>query len=247
MNLKFYLLFLASITCCHLVAQKSNSSREKQIGFLVSGIIPTNYFGAAALYLDEDHSSLELSTKVGYQFGMVIKTRYSDKISIENGITFCRRNYNIYGQSFYQGETRDTSDFGYINYRIPIKGIVDIQLSKQLFMNTGIGFGLDFYASSVQSTGRNKYINHVSIRNNWINACVTGDLGLELRNQDIGDFYFGATVNIPAFGIAETRLKYYYDGSTADEYNPFLLAGNFLGLKIIYFLPKNMENKKVEN
>ena len=111
-------------------------------------------------------------------------------------------------------------------------------------MNTAIGFGLDFYASSVQSTGNNKYINHISIRNNWINACVTGDLGLELRNQDVGDFYFGASVNIPAFAIAETRLKYYYDGSTADEYSPFLLNGNFLGIKIIYFLPKNMETKK---
>ena len=100
MKLKFCFLLFVSIASYHLLAQKNNSNAEKQIGFMVSSIVPTSYFGAAALYIDEEHSSLELSTKIGYQFGMVLKTRFSDKFSIEKGISFCRRNYNIYGNPF---------------------------------------------------------------------------------------------------------------------------------------------------
>ena len=89
----------------------------------------------------------------------------------------------------------------------------------------------------MQSTGKNKYINHVSIRNTWINACVTGDLGLEIRNQDIGDniglFYKGHGPNYYVVGkcaIRENRLYQVFilkDGGYPSEERVESFLGSF--------------------
>ena len=47
--------------------------------------------------------------------------------------------------AFYKGSyLEDNGDFGYINYSLPFSGIVFIQLSDRLFMNTSLGGAIDF-------------------------------------------------------------------------------------------------------
>ena len=211
----------------------------KNITSAYINIIPINYFGAGPLNLKSDHSTIVLSSKIGYHFGMVMKTNYSEKFSFESGINFFRRNFKLLGSSNYNGiPMNDTSDFGYISYGLPFKGMVYIQLSKGIFLNTSVGASIDFYASTVMSS--NSYTQNLSERARWINGSVLADLGVEWRNDNNGAFFFGAGVNIPVSSIAVTKLKFFYDGpSNPDRYEDVFLMGNFFNLKLKYYLPSD--------
>ena len=123
---------------------------NRQVGFLVGSLVPINYFGVGPLEFSENNSSISINNKPGYSFGMLLKTNYTKKISLETGIVFCQRNFMLTGSSSNQVSIlRDNSSFGYINYSSPIKGIVYVQLNKYLFMRNSIGFNIDYYASAV--------------------------------------------------------------------------------------------------
>jgi hypothetical protein len=220
---------------------------EKQFGLSFGTIIPINYFGAGPLELDSEHSSIILGSKIGYQFGMVIKSNYGKRFSIENGISFYRRNFKLNGSSEFNGASSiDSSDFGYISYGLPIKGIVYIQLDKLLFMSTSIGANLDFYASAVGSKGKAYFIDHISDRARWINGSISSDIGFEFRNENKGTFHIGLGVNIPISTIAVTKLRYYYNSANTtqyDRYEDIFLRGNFFNLKLKYYLP-TVSNQK---
>ena len=247
MQLSSYILILVFfLTSLSKYAQTNN--KERNFGFEAGTIIPINYFGAGPLKLPENNSELTLSSKVGYHFGMVIKTNYGKRFCIENGINFLRRNFMIYGTSQFNGSsTSDTSNFGYINYGIPIKGSVFIQLDKEIFMSTTVGASLDFYASAVGSKGINYYIDHISDRARWINGSICAEIGVESRNQTNGSFHVGIGVNIPISTIAVTKLKYFYNSSDINDYDRYeniFLRGNFFNLNLRYYLPSSLEDKK---
>ena len=74
-----------------------------------------------------------------------------------------------------------------------------------------------------------------------------GDKASARAADKFGTFYIGAEVNIPISSIAVTRLKFYYDGAIYDNYEPIFLRGNYFGIKLKYYLPVNMESKKVDD
>ena len=154
----------------------------------------------------------------------------------------------IYGSSQFNGSsTSDTSNFGYINYNLPIKGSVFIQLDKEIFMSTTVGASLDFYASAVGSKGINYYIDHISDRARWINGSICAEIGVESRNQTNGTFHVGIGVNIPISTIAVTKLKYFYNSSDINDYDRYdniFLRGNFFNINLRYYLPSSLEDKK---
>ena len=225
---------------------QNKEEKNRQVGFLVGSLVPINYFGVGQLEVSGNNSSISINNKLGYCFGMLLKTDYTKKISLETGIVFCRRNFKLTGSSSNQSSSlRDTSSFGYINYSSPIKGIIYVQLNKYLFMRSSIGFNIDYYASAVASKGVN--IDHYSERARWINGSLSGELGIEKRISKIGVFYIGAEVNIPISSIAVTKMKFYYDGQNYDRYEPIFLRGNFFGIKLKYYLPVEMESEKKED
>ncbi len=235
--LKFTLLIALSFWFNIVMCQSKNS--DKQFGINTGAIIPINYFGAGPLELESNNSQITLSSKIGYHFGMIIKTNYNKKFSIESGINFLRRNFDLSGSSNVTS-LKDNADFGYISYSFPTKAIVYIQLSDKSFLNTSVGASLDFYASDVESKGEKYFIDHISYKDKWINGAILADLGVEWRGG-YGAFFLGAGVNIPITTIAVTNLKFHYDESDynnkIDTYNPVFLRGNFFDIKIKYFLP----------
>ena len=235
--LKFTLLIALSFWFNIVMCQSKNS--DKQFGINTGAIIPINYFGAGPLELESNNSQITLSSKIGYHFGMIIKTNYNKKFSIESGINFLRRNFDLSGSS-NETSLKDNADFGYISYSFPTKAIVYIQLSDKSFLNTSVGASLDFYASDVESKGEKYFIDHISYKDKWINGAILADLGVEWRGG-YGAFFLGAGVNIPITTIAVTNLKFHYDESDynnkIDTYNPVFLRGNFFDIKIKYFLP----------
>lgn len=221
---------------------QNNQIKEQQIGFLIGAMIPINYLGVSSIELSENNSNIILNNAMGYNFGMVFKSTISKNFSLESGIIFYQRNFRLTGSSSnFSGVLRDTSYFSYVSYGIPFQGIVYIQVGSDLFMRNAIGLNMDFYASSVKSKGINLGIDHISERARWINGSITGNLGVEKRDDKLGTFYIGAEVNIPISAIAVTKLKYHYGGINPDKYDNLFLRGNYFGIQIKYYLPKDLE------
>ena len=106
---------------------QNKDEKNRQVGFLVGSLVPINYFGVGPLEVSGNNSSISINNKLGYCFGMLLKTDYTKKISLETGIVFCERNFKLTGSSSNQSSSlRDTSSFGYINYSSPIKGIISV-------------------------------------------------------------------------------------------------------------------------
>ena len=246
MRIKTLTLILIIITSI-FYGQKGNV-KNSQVGFLLGCLVPIDYFGISAIELSANNSNMKLENHLGYNFGMVLKTDLTRKFSFESGIVFYQRNFKLTGSSSNQSSIlRDTSSFSYISYGFPIKSMVYVQLGNDFYMRNSIGFNLDFYASAVASKGENLRIDHYSERARWINGSVSGNLGVEKRDDKFGTFYIGAEVNIPISSIAVTRLKFYYDGAIYDNYETIFLRGNYFGIKLKYYLPVNMESKKEDD
>ncbi len=218
------------------------------IGLQVKPILPINYFGAGDISVSDSIATIDISTKLGYSFGMVIRHSFTKSFSIESGINFTRRNYNITGSSSITG-INDEADFGFISYEIPLQGLIYIRLGENLYMNTSAGLGINFYASNVKSKGDNYSIDHYSERARWINASFLSNLGLEFRSEKSGYFYFGASLNVPFNEITVTHL-WWLDGNTVitefhpDKYSQLFLNGNYFTVDLRYFLPQNKNDLK---
>ncbi len=216
---------------------------DSKFGFTINPIVPVNYFGAGPLTIQNDTATLTLSSKIGYQFGMLWRSDFNDNFSLESGIIYTRRNFKIKGNSSITGSnTRDSTSYGYINYNLPLKGYVYIQLSEKTHISSSAGLSIDFYASDVTTMGKEGLIAHYSERARWINASIISGLGFEWRDNEKGIFYIGAGVNIPISTIAVTYLWYNYNLTTngnsyETKFNPKFIKGNFLSLDLKYFLP----------
>lgn len=212
------------------------------IGFQVKPIVPINYFGAGPIELTSDSAIINISSKMGYSFGMVIRRGLTKTISIETGINYTRRNFKLTGTSSFENSS-DVGDFGFVSYEIPIQSLVYIRLAEKLYMNASIGLGINFSASDVASKGENFYIDHYSERAYWINLSFLSNLGLEYRTKEDGYFYLGASLNTPFWPIALTTLKYYYQNNDNVRFDPIYLNGNYLTIDFRYFLPQKEKEK----
>jgi len=251
-------------TISFLVIITLNTTVYSQVGITTVGvqikpIIPINYFGAGPIQVSNEYASLDLSSKLGYSFGMVVRHGFTKMISLESGINYTRRNYNIFGTSNYEYivsinpitndttfniNSSDKADFGFISYELPIQGLIYIRIGEFVYMNASIGLGVNFYASDVTSKGENNYIDHYSERARWINASFLSNLGLELRTKEKGYFYVGASLNTPFNEITATLIKYYYEDDLSEKFDPIFLNGNYITLDLRYFFNPRIENKK---
>ena len=214
------------------------------VGFQLKPIIPISYFGAGPVSLAiQDTASLEVSSKLGYCFGMVIRHGFTKSFSIETGINYTERNYKLLGSSTFENSS-DIADFGFVCYEIPVQGLIYIRLDKQLYMNASVGLGINFYASDVASKGEKFFIDHYSERARWINFSFHSNLGLEYRTKEKGYFYLGASLNTPFNEITATYLNYYYQDNDKVSFDPVFLNGNYLTIDLRYFLPSKEKKKK---
>ena len=94
----YYLFIMLLLTCFHQTMSQNNEG-DKMIGFTLSPLIPIDYFGAGPLLLENNFSNIELSSKIGYQFGMLMRNTKSKNITLESGILFCRRNFKFKGEN----------------------------------------------------------------------------------------------------------------------------------------------------
>ncbi|MCB9194817.1 MAG: outer membrane beta-barrel protein [Flavobacteriales bacterium] len=239
MNKGLYITIFFLFSLVQFTAQKTKKEKaeEMKFGLQFKPIIPVNYFGSGPQVLDDSIANLTIAPKMGYSLGMVMRKDFTNLLSLETGINYIRRNYNI---DTYEAkrDTSDHCDFGFVAYQIPVQGLVYIRLSENIYMNTSGGLSVDFYPSHVQSSGRNSLIQHVSLKRYWMYFSVLANIGFEWRTEKSGGFYLGASFVNPLKNITDTKIDYYYTGTNRHRYNT-QLSGTFITIDLKYFIPSS--------
>jgi hypothetical protein len=195
------------------------------------------YFDTVPQLIYEDAANFKITPQSGYCMGMVIRMGLSETWSIESGINFVRRNYDL---SMSDSTGSESTTFKLVSYQIPLQGLVFIQLSEQVFMDVSMGAAVDFYPSDVATYG-DRFI-HSSARRSWLSSSLLANIGWEYRTQENGYFYIGASYNRPFKPIMRSFFK-----RPTTDYGPeeFIdLRGNYLTVDLRYFFHSDPMRRK---
>ena len=171
---------------------------------------------------------------------MVIRRGFTNTISLESGINFVKRNFQI-DVNDRDSAVNSTSGFGIVGYEIPVQGLIFIQLSDHIFMDVALGLSLDFYPSDIKT--QEGYVAHYSARDSWFSTALLANLGWEYRTEKSGYFYVGASYHRP-FDITYTSYIQYQNRELPYPEAQMELLGNYLTLDLRYFFHSDPEKRK---
>ncbi|PJA07608.1 MAG: hypothetical protein COX70_06110 [Flavobacteriales bacterium CG_4_10_14_0_2_um_filter_32_8] len=216
-----------------------SQERVSTVGIQIKPIIPVQFFDAGKQEVNQNNIQYINQPKMGLSFGMVIRKGFTDALSLETGINFLKRNYDLTindPENSFSG----TSSFRIVNYEIPVQGLVYVRLGRQLFMNVSGGFSADIYPTPLFTF--DDYFTSAVNRNNWAQISLLANIGWEYRTEKSGYIYFGASLHRPF----STMMREYvnYNGYNKHEEITFDLTGNYLTLDFRYFFHEDSEKKK---
>lgn len=221
------------------ISTLSFSQRNETIfGFQFKPIVPNKFLGE----YERSYDSLPTFTssskqKMGYVFGMLIRHNFTDKLAIETGINFTRRNYALHFEVPDSGYIADNT-LGVINYQIPVSVMTFIQLSDEIYMNGSFGINFDFYPSDVRNenvVALNSYFLQEGRRLSLVQFGANANLGWEYRTRKKGTFYLGATYNQPFAPIMRFAMS--WENEIKSIIVRDYIVGSYLTLDFRYYLP----------
>lgn len=229
-------VFLLAILPSFLLGQESVTT----FGIQFKPIINSELVNTGPQIQKEGNVSFEVAPKEGYSFGMVIRKGMTKQLSLETGINFTQRNYDL-TLSHDSLNFSGTSDFRYIIYEIPVLGLVYVQLGQQTYLNTAFGVSLNFLPSDWNTF--EDYFAHLSVRRSWIMPSLVANMGFEYRTYDKGYWYIGFSYHRPFNNITNAIVQ--YNGqSEKGEITSFDILGNYLTLDLRYFFNEPAEERK---
>lgn len=215
--------------------------RTVTVGLQVKPIFPVKFLKTDAQTVSQNGIDFTVTPKLGYSGGMVIRWGFTNAVSLETGINYVKRNYDL---EFKTDTFTGKSDFGVVNYQIPVSALVFIRLANRLFMNASAGLSLDMFVSDIYTYSPD-YFNHYSYRNGVFQSGVLANLGWEYRTAKAGYFYIGASFQRPFLQIYNSSLRY-FKSSSQDENVMMKLNGSYLTFDLRYFFNPLPINKKIK-
>jgi len=176
----------------------------------------------------------------GFAFGMVIRKGLNDQFSIETGINYSRRNYDL---RITEDSTSfvGNSDFSYVIYEIPVLGLIYVRLGERTYLNNAFGINLNFLPSDWESF--DTYFEHYSSRSYWVVPALQANVGFEYRTYESGFLYFGFSYHQPFNNITTAGVLYKQD-QIVKEVAFFDISGNYLTIDLRYFFHEKAEKRK---
>ena len=231
--------FFISYVVLGLIFSLTAQQKVTTVGIQFKPILSSELINTGPQTEKVGNIGFELKPKGGYSFGMVVRKGLTKQLSIESGINFSRRNYDL-------SITNDslnfngTSDFSYIIYEIPIMGLVYVQLGQQTYLNTAFGVAFNFLPSDWDSY--DYYFEHYSARKSWVLPSLLANIGFEYRTYEKGYFYLGFSYNRPFSEITTAGVLYKIDN--AEQARTFFdVNGSYLTLDLRYFFNEPPDNK----
>ena len=186
-----------------------------------------------------------IEPKNGYSFGMVVRKGFTDQISLETGINFTKRKYNLRiteDSTGFVGESK----FSYTIYEIPVLGLIYVQLGKQTYLNTAFGLSLDFLPSDWDTF--DNYFEHYSEKKYWVVPSLLANIGFEYRTPTSGFLYLGFSYHRPFSEISTAGVRFLSEDEFGNiverERTFFKISGNYLTLDFRYFFHEDPDRKK---
>jgi hypothetical protein len=236
MRLKLILLHFLLVFCLQVfVAQE----RVTTFGIQFKPIIPSELFNTGKQEIVQNNVAFTVTPQMGLSFGMVIRKGMTKNLSLESGINYLTRKFEltINDQDLNFNET---SNFKLVNYEIPVSLLVYIRLTEFIYMNVSGGFSLDIYPSDLYTYSSN-FQNDV-LMYNWIRPSLIANIGWEYRTEKSGYFYLGASYHRPFSHMAKEII--WYNGNKRDERVELNLSGNYITIDFRYFFHEDPEKKK---
>ncbi len=248
--IKLRLLCLLGFLTFSLNAQMkfSNQKYPTYFGICASPVIPTNFIGAKATYFEDTTGTMQttFTNKVGYTFGGIIRIGLTKNISIETGLSQVSRIYNAQVNIPDSGIYRN-QELAFVNYDIPINGMIHVQLDQKWYMNANLGIAINHYPSDVRDSiivGQGKSIYVEGRRTNRTYFSTNAGIGFEYRTEKSGIIYIGAGAKVPfrptLFGVSIFNQS--GTGNKIVAYKP-IIAGYFT-IDLRYYLP-NQKNRNI--
>src|SRR6185436_134518 len=119
-----------------------------------------------------------IGTHSSFCGGALIRHRLHKQIFLESGINYI---YRIYSSDIHDGSVNISRTFRFINYEIPIQGLIYIQTAKNSFVNNTFGISLDFFPNDVRVT--DSIMMQLAVRRYWVLPAIIASTGYEYRTK----------------------------------------------------------------
>jgi hypothetical protein len=229
--ISFLFLLLAAIA----ISQKGVTT----FGFQYKPILPVEFLTIEKLNLTSSDFDATISQKFGNNFGAIIRWGFTKSLSLETGINYINRNYEMQTNIASTG-TNSKGKFGIVGYEIPLQGLINVQINRNSFLNVATGISTNWIASNIASESEDDNFYQITYTKK-MNLAYIANIGFEYRTDDKGYFYIGVSLTNPFYSIGLIDVIY-------DEYNQTRqtltgkLSGSYISLDLRYFF--NEEKKK---
>ncbi|MCB9175083.1 MAG: outer membrane beta-barrel protein [Flavobacteriales bacterium] len=230
------ILFYFLLVCSHAFFAQE---RVTTFGVQFKPIITSELFNTGKQEIKQNNVTFGVEPLTGYSFGMVIRKGMTKNLSLESGINYLNRKFEL---SINDQDTNflEKSKYNLVNYEIPISLLVYIRLSEYIFMNVSGGLALDIYPSDLYTYSEN-FQNDV-LMYDWIRPSLIANIGWEYRTDKSGYIYLGASYHRPFSHMAKEVVL--YNGNRRYEKVELNLSGNYITVDIRYFFHEDAEKKK---
>ena len=220
-------------------------SQEKvtTFGVQLKPIIPVDFFNGGTQVKTRNNIEYINQPRFGMSFGMVIRKGMTKNLSLETGLNFLRRNYDLTIND-PDSSFSSKSDFSIVNYEIPVLLLVYIRLGRNTFMNVAGGASIDVYPSDL-FVG-DEYFENTIVKRAWIQPSMLANLGWEYRTEKSGYIYIGASLHRPFANIFTEFVGYKGERGDRLEGEKFDLTGSYFTIDLRYFFHEEKQEKRVK-
>jgi len=234
-----------------ILGQSRSLKSESFFGLNYKPLIPFGIVGDAPVELQTGNFKSTISSKLGYSFGAVVRSRITKLIALETGLLYTQRNFQA-DVSLSDSNVYTKMNLGIVNFDIPLNGLVFIQLGKNVYANTMMGVSMNFNpsdAATLYNPGDSlhsfefqgsRYSKNPS-NNGYLSFALNAAVGFEFRTRKEGTFYLGVASKIPFQPTLEVGTTYLYQAGLVTA-NKGLVTGATFSLDFKYFF-HNVENK----
>ena len=239
-EMKFTLFIIISVVCLpNLFSQEKVTT----FGIQLKPIVPVEFFNAGKQEKTTNNIEYINEPKFGMSFGMVIRRGLNKNLSIETGLNFLRRNYDLTVNES-DSSFSSTSDFSIVNYEIPILLLAYVRLGRNTFMNVAGGASIDIYPSDLFVGSES--VSNLIIMQSWLQPSLLANIGWEYRTEKSGYIYLGASLHRPFSNIFTEYVEYKGANGGRLESENFDLTGSYFTIDIRYFFHEERQAKRVK-
>lgn len=217
-----------------------SQSNVTTVGIQYKPIFSTELVGEVNQTVENPTLRMELSLDRGHSFGMIIRKGLTKNLSLELGINQVTRRFSL-GMDDLDSTYSENLEFKYINYELPIQGLVYTQLGERTWINSSVGLSINAFPTSVEKQGL--YFSQGTKRNKKFLLAVVANVGFEYRTEKSGFFYLGTSFYNPFDQIGNTSGFYQPNQDTFERLTMDMI-GNYLTLDFRYFFHEDPEKKR---